>query len=189
MPDLAGLKIAYIGYCGLIDSSGVTRICGALNTAVNNQFDGVYLCLSSNGGYVGDGIFLYNHIRSLPIQITIHNTGTVASIATTLFVAGHRRLCAPHSIFMMHPVAVGGSGPMASAPLQAALDSALRDEERTENILQSELTFPKMSLSLGEVVTSTCPPKTPWDMVLLTRSPNSRSRPAIKFSKSDGGGS
>ena len=147
MPDLAGPKVAYIGYCGLIDSSGVTRLAGALNTAVNNQFDCVYLCFSSNGGYVGDGIFLYHHIRSLPLQVTIHNTGTVASIATTLFVAGHRRLCAPHSIFMMHPVAVGGSGAMASAPLQAALDSALRDEERTENILRERTRIPEDILS------------------------------------------
>jgi ATP-dependent Clp protease protease subunit len=144
MPDLAGAKVAYIGYCGLVDSAGVTRIAGAINAAVNNQFDSVYLCFSSNGGYIGDGIFLYNHIRCLPIHITMHNTGTVASIATTLFVAGHRRLCAPHSIFMMHPVAVSGAGTsMASAPLQAALDLALRDEERTENILRERTRIPE----------------------------------------------
>jgi ATP-dependent Clp protease, protease subunit len=147
VPDLAGPKVAYLGYCGLIDSAGVTRIAGAINTAVNSQFDCAYLCLSSNGGYVGDGIFLYHHIRSLPIRITIHNTGTVASIAATLFVAGHRRLCAPHSIFMMHPIAVGGGSAMASAPLQAALDSALRDEERTENILRERTRIPEDILS------------------------------------------
>lgn len=143
MPDLAGPKVAYIGYCGLIDSAGVTRIAGAINLAVNNQFDSVYLCFSSNGGYIGDGIYLYHHIRSVPLPVFIHNTGTVASIATTLFVAGHRRLCAPHSIFMMHPVAVGSGATMASSPLQAALDAALRDEERTENILRERTRIPE----------------------------------------------
>jgi ATP-dependent Clp protease protease subunit len=143
MPDLAGPKIAYLGYCGLIDSAGVTRIAGAINTAVNGQYDSVYLCLSSNGGYVGDGIYLYHHLRSLPIPVTVHNTGTVASIAATLFVAGQRRLCAPHSIFMVHPVTVGGNGSMASAPLQAALDAALRDETRTESILRERTRIPE----------------------------------------------
>ena len=47
----------------------------------------------------------------------------------------------------MHPVAVGGSGAMASAPLQAALDSALRDEERTENILRERTRIPEDILS------------------------------------------
>ncbi len=143
MPDLAGPKIAYLGYCGLIDSAGVTRIAGALNTCVNGQYDRAYLCLSSNGGYVGDGLYLYNHIRSLPIPVTIHNTGTVASIAATLFVAGERRLSTQHSIFMMHPVQVGANGSMASAPLQAALDSALKDEARTENIVRERTGIPE----------------------------------------------
>jgi hypothetical protein len=47
MPDLAGQKIAYLGYCGLIDSAGVTRIAQAINAAVNQQYDRVYLCFTS----------------------------------------------------------------------------------------------------------------------------------------------
>ena len=52
MPDLAGPKIAYYGYCGLIDSAGVTRIAQAINAAVNQQYDRVHLCFASIGGYV-----------------------------------------------------------------------------------------------------------------------------------------
>jgi ATP-dependent Clp protease, protease subunit len=142
MPDLAWSKIAYLGYTGLIDSAGASRIAAMLNSAVNDEYDCAYLCFSSSGGYIADGIFLYHHLRSLPIQVTIHNTGTVASIATTLFVAGQRRLCAPHSIFMMHPVTVGAGGNMASEPLQAALDAALKDETRTEAILRERTRIP-----------------------------------------------
>jgi len=149
MPHLAGAKVAYFGYTGLIDSAGATRIAGAVNQAVNGQFDGVYLCFSSLRGYVADGIFLYHHLRALPIQVTMHNTGTVASIATTLFVAGQRRICAPQSIFMMHPVTVGGGNAgMASTPLKAALDSALRDEARTDSILRERTSLPKRLLTI-----------------------------------------
>lgn len=142
MPDLAGPKVAYLGYCGLIDAQGITRIAQMLNSAVNEQFDSVYLCFSSAGGYVGDGIFLYNHIRSLPIPVTIHNTGTVASIAATLFVAADHRKCSQHSIFMMHPVATGASGALSTDVLLAALDSAQRDEARTEAILRDRTRIP-----------------------------------------------
>ncbi len=142
MPDLAGAKIAYFGYCGLIDSAGATRIASNINAAVNEQFDSVHLCFSSIGGYVADGIYLYHYLRGLPISVTIHNNGTVASIAATLFVAGERRLCCPHAIFMMHPIAVPSNGSMASDLLRAALDAAQRDEARTESILRERASIP-----------------------------------------------
>jgi ATP-dependent Clp protease protease subunit len=112
-----------------------------LNAAVNDQFDSVHLCFSSAGGYVADGIFLYHHLKSLPVPVVMHNTGTVASIATTLFVAGERRICCPHSIFMMHPIAIPANGHMASELLHAALDAAQRDEARTESILRERTTI------------------------------------------------
>jgi ATP-dependent Clp protease, protease subunit len=66
--DLAGRSVAYFGFTGLLDSNGATRIAAAFNQAVNNSCDEVYLCLSSLGGYVADGIYLYNHIRGLQLR-------------------------------------------------------------------------------------------------------------------------
>ena len=91
MPDLVGRKVAYLGYTGQIDSDGVGRVAAALNRAVNARFDEVQLCFSSLGGYVSDGIYLYNHIRGLPINTVVHNIGSVSSIAVAVFVAGHER--------------------------------------------------------------------------------------------------
>ncbi len=139
-------KIAFIGYCGLIDSAGVTRIAQTLNAAVNQHYDSIHLCLSSIGGYVGDGVYLYNHILSLPLQVTVHNTGTVGSVAATLFTAGKRRYCAPTAIFMMHPVSVDANG-IGSSPLKAALAAALADEARTETILRQRTSIPECILA------------------------------------------
>ena len=136
-------KVAYLGYCGLIDSAGVTKIAGAMNSVINDAtYASLYLCVTSNGGYVGDGVYLYNHIRSLPKPVTMHNTGTIASIATTLFAAGERRICSPNSVFMMHPIHVPGAGAMATTPLEAALKAAMADEERTERILRARTSIP-----------------------------------------------
>jgi len=137
MIDLRGRKVTYYGYTGLIDSNGVTRLCQALNMAVNNQADVIYLCFSSPGGLVGDGIYLYNYIRALPVEMIIHAIGTVASIATTVFVAAQNRYCSANAMFMMHPTTVGPFAVgVAASHLQSALDSVVADDQRTERILR-----------------------------------------------------
>lgn len=136
-------RVAYLGYCGVIDSAGVTRIAQTLNAAVNGQYTEVYLCFTSGGGYIGDGIYLYNHIKALPIPLTIHNTGTVASIAATIFVGAQRRLCSPNAMFMMHPVTVGAKAQsLAIKPLKESLEAAIADEARTESILRAHTGLP-----------------------------------------------
>ncbi|HEY6420546.1 MAG TPA: ATP-dependent Clp protease proteolytic subunit [Candidatus Binataceae bacterium] len=130
-------KVTYYGFTGVIDSSGVTRICQALNIAVNNGVDSIYFCLSSLGGYVADGIYLYNHIRGLPVEVIFHATGTVASIATAIFVAADTRYCSANAMFMMHPTTVGPFAEgIPAGRLQSALDSATADDERTERIMR-----------------------------------------------------
>ena len=137
MIDLTGKKVTYYGYTGLIDSASVTKICAALNIAANNKQDNIYLCLSSPGGFVADGIFLYNHIRSLAVPVIIHATGTIASIATAVFVAAPTRYSSKNAMFMMHPTTVGPFNQgIAAEQIQSALNSAVADDERTERILR-----------------------------------------------------
>ena len=136
MADLAGEKVAYLSFCGPIDSPGVSKIAATLNAAVSENYDRVYMTVTSLGGYVSDGIFLYNHIRALPKPVILHNTGTMASIAATLFLASDERVCSPNSVFMMHPVTLGAPGAMAAQALQANLSAALADEDRTDAILR-----------------------------------------------------
>jgi ATP-dependent protease ClpP protease subunit len=139
--DLTGKNFVYYGFTGVVDSTSVTRLCQALNVAANNKADGVYLCLSSLGGFVADGVYLYNHIRGLPIEVIMHATGTVASIAATIFVAASIRYCSANAMFMMHPTTVGPFAEgIPAGRLQSALDSAIADDERTERILR-ERTF------------------------------------------------
>jgi len=147
MADVNGRKIAYYGYTGAIDSSGAGRIAAALNTAVNGNVDEVQLCLSSYGGYVSDGIYLYNHIRGLPVRVVAHNTGSVTSIAVAVFVAASERYCSPHGMFMIHPTIMSSKEGMSAQRLQSSLDSALADDRRTENILRERAAIPEEILT------------------------------------------
>lgn len=131
----------YFGYTGMIEPGGASRLAGALNSAVNSGAGTVHLSFSSNGGYVADGIFLHNHIRALPLHVVIYNTGSVSSIAVTVFLAAAERYCSSHAMFMIHPTTMG-SAEMSARRLQSALDAALADDDRTDDILRQYSTIP-----------------------------------------------
>jgi len=142
MADLAGLKVVYFGFTGPIDSGSATRIAAALNSAVNSGVDEIHLSFSSLGGYVADGIYLYNHIRGLPLKVTAYNIGSCASIAAAIFVAADERYCSSHAMFMIHPTAFQTLEGMSAERLSCSLQAALADDQRTENILRERARVP-----------------------------------------------
>ena len=136
-------KLAWFGFTGMIEPGGVGRIAGALNAAVNGGVETVHLSFSSNGGYVADGIYLHNHIRALPLHLVIYNTGSVGSIAVSVFLAAHERYCSEHAMFMIHPTTMGSAEGMSARRLQSTLDAALADDDRTDNILRQYSSIPE----------------------------------------------
>lgn len=148
MPDLNGDPLRrFFGFTGMIDDSGVTRLAAALNLAVNEGTEEVHLCFSSPGGLVHSGIYLYNHIRALPLRVVMYNVGSVASIAVAIFVAAEERYCSPHGVFMIHPTSLPPQAGMTATLLQSYLDGALADDVRTENILRERTRIPEESLA------------------------------------------
>ena len=132
--DLAGSKPYYFGFTGMIEPLSVTKICGALNTAFNDGATEIHLALNSSGGLISDGIYLYNHIRALPTKVIIYNTGTVASIATVIYVAASVRYCSRHSVFMIHPTALQQLLDVGAEKLGGFHRSTLADDERINAI-------------------------------------------------------
>lgn len=148
MPDLNGDPLQrYYGFSGMIDDNGVTRLASAFNMAVNEGFDEVHICLSSLGGYVHSGIYLYNHIRSLPLEVVAYNVGSVASIAVAVFLAANQRFSSEHGVFMIHPTSLAPQAGMTAQLLQSHLDSALSDDTRTESILRERSQIPDAMLA------------------------------------------
>lgn len=148
MPDLNGNALRrFYGFSGMIDDNGVTRLATAFNLAVNDGFEEVHLCISSLGGYVHSGIYLYNHLRALPLKVVMYNVGSVASIAVAIFAAADERYCSEHGVFMIHPTAVNPQAGMTSTLLQSSLNGALADDLRTENILRERANIPESVLA------------------------------------------
>lgn len=148
MPDLSGNPICrFYGFSGMIDDGGATRLASAFNHAVNEGCDEVHLCFSSLGGYVHSGIYLYNHIRALPLKVIAHNAGTAASIAVAVFLAAEERYCSEHGVFMIHPTSLQPQAGMTATLLQSSLNGALADDQRTEDILRHRSNIPDAVLS------------------------------------------
>jgi len=148
VPDLEGNPLRkFYGFTGMIDDNGATRLTAALNLAVNEAVEEVHLCISSPGGNVHSGIYVYNHMMALPLRIIAYNTGTVASIAVAIFVGANERYCSRHGVFMIHPTSFQPQAGMTATLLQSTLDGALADDERTEAILRERAKVPEELLA------------------------------------------
>ncbi|MFT5643252.1 MAG: ATP-dependent Clp protease protease subunit, partial [Janthinobacterium sp.] len=98
-----------------------------------------HILLQSNGGYVSDGICLYNFLKKLPFDIVMYNAGAVASIAVTLFLSGTRRHASDTARFMIHKSQASASSEMGPDALQVIVDGLRADDMRTEQIMKRHL--------------------------------------------------
>jgi ATP-dependent Clp protease protease subunit len=99
----------------------------------------IHLLLQSNGGYVSDGICLYNLLRKLPVDIAMYNAGAVASIAVIVFLAGRHRHASDTARFMIHKSQTSAPPELGPDALQVIVDGLRADDLRTEHILKQHL--------------------------------------------------
>lgn len=70
----------------------------------------INLHLNSPGGYVDDGVAIYNLIAGHPAKVDVYIDGIAASIATVIAMAGDRIIIAPHARMMIHNAWVMAQG-------------------------------------------------------------------------------
>src|SRR5471030_1644690 len=82
---------AWFTLSGDVNSEMVRRVFDAVADMTEDRVSTAHILIQSNGGYVSDGICLYNYLSKLPVKIITYNAGAVASIAVILFLAGGER--------------------------------------------------------------------------------------------------
>jgi|GEM_PF-510621 ATP-dependent Clp protease protease subunit len=103
--EAASRQTVYLSFHDVINPQTTNRFIGACNDILNRQLaTDIYVLFSSAGGAVECGVTLYNYLRALPIPLTMHNIGSVDSIATAVFMAGQRRFAASASCFLFHGI-------------------------------------------------------------------------------------
>src|SRR6478609_7955339 len=93
---------AWYTLSGDVNDSMVRRVFDATAQMAQDGIVTAHLLLHSHGGYISDGICLYNVLSASPVRFVMYNAGVVASIAVTLFLAGERRYASETARFMLH---------------------------------------------------------------------------------------
>ena len=138
----------YFTLTGDVNSDMVRRVFDAVSKMTVDGTRTAHVLLQSNGGYVSDGICLYNLLNNAPIEFVMYNCGAVASIAVTLFLAGKRRIASDTARFMLHKshaTAPSGARPEA---LKIIADGLMADDRRTEAILRRHVTLTQAMLDV-----------------------------------------
>lgn len=96
-------KTFYVNYCDSINEPKVKAVMDTLAGIIRAENpDIIYFLFSSSGGLIEPGVALYNFLRSLPVELVMHNTGSIDSIANVIFLAGETRYAAVNSSFLFH---------------------------------------------------------------------------------------
>lgn len=125
-------------FCGDINAGNAAKLVNGLTTVAAKGTKRVHILFQSWGGFVGDGVFLYNSLKKLGLEIVLYNAGQVASAATLAFLGAHGRKTTSNAIFMIHKAS---SNPDSSGvrKLKAVAGNLDLDDARVEGILRAHL--------------------------------------------------
>lgn len=133
-----------LGFIGEMTDAMVAKIAMAMNAACNGgEFDEIYFCFSTHGGFVNSGVYLYNHIRALRLPVAIHNTASVHSIGLPVFLAANARYCSKTATFMTHATTASPLAGSSDRKLQSTRVAVQLDEDRTTSILRERAHMPE----------------------------------------------
>ena len=80
-PSMAQGGEFYATFCGDMDTDGLRRLFAGIAGVTEVGGRRLHLVFESSGGLMGDGVCLYNYFRSLPLELTVYNLGTIQSSA------------------------------------------------------------------------------------------------------------
>ncbi|WP_426101082.1 ATP-dependent Clp protease proteolytic subunit [Massilia sp. TSP1-1-2] len=132
---------AYFTLSGDVNSDMVHRVFEAVSCMSEAGIETAHVLLQSNGGYVSDGLCLYNYLSNAPIKFVMYNGGAVASIAVILYLAGSRRYASETARFMVHKSHATASPGARPDALNIIVEGLRADDARTESILRKHIEF------------------------------------------------
>ena len=95
-------KEAWFTLSGDVNSDMVHRVFEAVSGMTEDGIETAHILVQSNGGYVSDGLCLYNFLSNAPVEFVMYNGGAVASIAVIVYLAGSERFASETARFMVH---------------------------------------------------------------------------------------
>jgi ATP-dependent Clp protease protease subunit len=127
-------------FVGTLDQNATQRIFQGVSAAIQGKVRHLHLLMQSTGGFAGEGVCLYNYLRSLPIDLTIYNCGSIASAAVIAYLGAKKRKVSAYAAFAVHRTQTSLQAANANRFQSIAKGLAL-DDQRTEAILRQHLTL------------------------------------------------
>src|ERR1700745_346826 len=121
-------------FCGGIDQANAQKAVNGLAQAMGGKAKHVHLLFQSAGGYVGDGVFLYNLFRTIPIEITLYNAGQISSAGVLAYLGANSRVTSRTATFILHRSTKSPQFATATQ-LDHAAKTLVLDDERSEMIV------------------------------------------------------
>jgi ATP-dependent Clp protease protease subunit len=139
MATQASLPSALYGtIAGVLDQAAVQRILGSFGFASQNGVQAAHVLIQSGGGGIGEGVCLYNFFRTLQIDLTLYNVGTVSSIAVIAYLGARHRKVSKHGTFMIHRTQTTTQAANTQT-VKAFAESAILFDKNTEGILREHV--------------------------------------------------
>lgn len=143
MNDVAAHPEVWQIFAGEINNAAFSRLAAHLAGAKQANMARIHLLIQSAGGFVGDGIAMYNLLLNLPVDVASYNAGSVESIALLPYLAGKRRLVSQSATFLIHKTHVQVPGRATGSVLAAAAEAADLHDQNVEAVLRRHLSMPE----------------------------------------------
>ena len=131
----------YAVFCGGIEQATAQKIVNGLTGAMALKVQHVHVLFQTAGGYIADGVFLYNFFRTIPIELTLYNGGQISSAGVMVFLGARHRKTSPNATFMVHR-STNTAQFATSSKLQHMAKSLILDDQRCETILRDHVNLP-----------------------------------------------
>ena len=130
--------VVYVNFSAEITPLPTETLLATVANLVNQKVPHIYLLLSTPGGSVMHGLTIYNVLRGLACDLTIHNVGNVDSIGNAIFLAGKHRYACKNATFMFHGVGFDAPAGLRCEEkfLRERLGSVLADQTRIGQVIQ-----------------------------------------------------
>jgi ATP-dependent Clp protease protease subunit len=127
---------AWYTLSGDVNDSMVRRVFDASAQMAQDGVQVAHLLLHSHGGYISDGLCLYNVLSASPVRFVMYNAGVVASIAVTVFLAGEQRYASETARFMIHKSHASPGTGIGADDLAVVVEGLRADDSRTESVMR-----------------------------------------------------
>jgi ATP-dependent Clp protease protease subunit len=138
------MPTTYINFHAGIKQNTVQNLMTVISQKLIAGTDHFYILFSPPGGEVQSGMTVYNFLRGISAQVTMHNIGNVDSIGNAMFLAADQRLACAHSTFMFHGVGLQIQNlTLEEKRAREILHSILADQTRIADIIVERTNIPR----------------------------------------------